>query len=87
MDIDFARKIKLPGIAEKNLKYYKTPNFVNITKSAIDFSDGVIVGSEQINSSVLSYLKKSEKPMLDFQSMDTYIDAYSGFYDKLMETE
>lgn len=87
MNSDFARKIKLPGITEKNLKYYKDPNYVNITKSAIDFSDGIIVGSEQINSDVLSYLKKTEKPVLDFQSIDTYIDAYSGFYDKIMETE
>lgn len=87
MNSDFARKIKLPGITEKNLKYYKDPNYVSITKSAIDFSDGIIVGSEQINSDVLSYLKKTEKPVLDFQSIDTYIDAYSGFYDKMMETE
>lgn len=87
MNSDFARKIKLPGITEKNLKYYKDPNYVSITKSAIDFSDGIIVGSEQINSDVLSYLKKTEKPVLDFQSIDTYIDAYSGFYDKIMETE
>lgn len=87
MDLDFARKIKLPGMTEKNLKYYKNPNYVSITKSAIDFSDGIIVGSEQINSSLLSYLKKSEKPMLDFQSMDTYIDTYAGFYEKILDAE
>ena len=56
-------------------------------KAAIDFSDALIIGSEKINPEVMSYLKESKKPYLDYQSMDTYIDAFSDFYDKLLADE
>ena len=36
---DFARKIQMEGISSKDLTHYKDPDYVNITKAAIDFSD------------------------------------------------
>lgn len=81
---DFASKIKFERIINKDLKHYKKANYVNMIKAAIDFSDALIIGSEKINSEVMSYLKESKKPYLDYQSMDTYIDAFSDFYDKLL---
>lgn len=81
---DFAGKIKFERITNKDLKHYKKANYVNMIKAAIDFSDALIIGSEKINSEVMSYLKETKKPYLDYQSMDTYIDAFSDFYDKLL---
>ncbi len=81
---DFASKIKFERIINKDLKHYKKPNYVNMIKAAIDFSDALIIGSEKINSEVMSYLKETKKPYLDYQSMDTYIDAFSDFYDNLL---
>lgn len=84
---DFANKIKLEGITTKDLKYYKNPSYVNIIKAAIDFSDAVIFGSQKINSELEEYVKESEKPYLEFQSMDKYIDAFSDFYDEILVDE
>jgi len=84
---DFAGKIKFERITNKDLKHYKKANYVNMIKAAIDFSDALIIGSEKINSEVMSYLKETKKPYLDYQSMDTYIDAFSDFYDKLLADE
>ncbi|MCK4289229.1 MAG: glycogen/starch synthase, partial [Bacteroidales bacterium] len=81
---DFASKIKFERITNKDLKHYKKPNYVNMIKAAIDFSDALIIGSEKINSEVMSYLEETKKPYLDYQSMDSYIDAFSDFYDKLL---
>ena len=81
---DFAGKIKFERIINKDLKHYKKANYVNMIKAAIDFSDALIIGSEKINSEIMSYLKESKKPYLDYQPMDTYIDAFSDFYDKLL---
>ena len=47
-------------------------------------SDAAIIGSEAINSELLSFIKDSKKPYLDFQSEEDYLDAYSNFYDKLL---
>jgi starch synthase len=84
---DFGNKIKLEGILPKDLKHYKNPNYVSLMKAAIDFSDAIIIGSPKINPDVYRYLKESEKPYLEFQTMENYIDAYSDFYDEILVSE
>ncbi len=86
---NFADKIKLEGIKEKDLKYYNNSNYVNMIKSAIDFSDALIIGSEKINPEIKKYLSKINKPILDFQPIETneYIDTYHNFYDKVLDKE
>ncbi len=81
---DFHKKIKIEGITNKDLKYYKNADYVSMIKSAIDFSDALIMGSEQVNPEIEAYLKQIHKPILEYQSMDNYIDAYSNFYDKIL---
>jgi starch synthase len=85
MNPDFGKKIKIDGISGKDLTHYKDPNFVNISKAAIDFSDGLIKASENINSEVEKYMQGSGKPFLGYQSEETYIDAYSELYDQILE--
>ena len=87
MNKNFAEKVKLEGINAKDLKHYKTANFVNLMKSAIDFSDGVIIGSPSVNPELMDYLKTIDKPFLKFQPMDKYIDAFSDFYDEILVAE
>jgi starch synthase len=87
MNKNFTEKVKLTGINNKDLKHYKVPTFVNLMKSAIDFSDGVIIGSPSINPELMDYLKSSDKPFLEFQPMDRYIDAFSDFYDEILVAE
>ena len=87
MNRNFSEKVKLDGINAKDLKHYKTANFVNLMKSAIDFSDGVIIGSPSVNPEVVEYLKNTDKPFLEFQPMDRYIDAFSEFYDEILVAE
>jgi starch synthase len=81
---NFINKVKLDGIGAKDLKHYKTPNWNNLTKAAIDFSDGVIYGSPDIGYEVRKYLNDVDKPILDYHPMETYIDAYSDFYDEIL---
>ncbi len=84
---DFSTKLKLPGITSKDTKQYKNPNYVNLMKAAIDFSDGIIIGSENVNKEVLNYLRIVDKPVLGFQQKDKYIDAYADFYDEVLMNE
>lgn len=84
---DFSNKIKLPGIQDNDVSHYKKATFPNITKAAIDFSDGVILGSPEINPEIINYLNECDKPVLEFQSMDRYVDAYNEFYDEILVNE
>lgn len=82
---DFAKNIKLGGVTNKDLTHYQKPNYVSLMKAAIDFSDAVVMGVEKINPEVQDYISKSSKPLLEYQSMDNYIDVYNEFYDKILE--
>jgi len=84
MDNDFANKIRLEGITPKDLRHYKTPNYVNVLKAAIEFSDGIIIGSPRINPELMSYIRETDKPCLDYQTMDRYVDAYNEFYEEIL---
>ena len=77
-------KIEEDGIPKKDISILSDPTFVNLSKLAVDYSDATIKGSETINEEVENYMKSSGKLFLDHQPADTYIDAYSEFYDKIL---
>lgn len=81
----FDKKMKMPGILPKDVKHFKTANYVNLMKNAIDFSDAVIYGSENINPELDEYVKSTNKPVLEYQSAENYVDAYNDFYDNLLK--
>ena len=81
---DFAEKIKMEGIEDADLAHYEKANFISLNKAAIDNADAIIIGSENINSEVEEYLKKSGKPYLEYHPEETYIDAYNKFYDEVL---
>jgi starch synthase len=82
---DFAKKVLHEGIEKSDVEWFKNPTFVNVSKAAIDLADGVIIGSPKINADITKYLKKSGKPVLEYKGADEYIDAYSDFYDAVLE--
>ena len=80
----FAQKIKVAGISEHDLDVVREkPTYENLTKLAINMSDAVIKGHPTINAEVEQYARACGKPFLDYQTQDTYIDAYSDFYDTI----
>lgn len=82
---NFAKKIPIEGVNAKDVKHVADPTFVNLSKLAIDYSDAVIYGSEDVNDEVQKYVKKSGKPSLDFKSPEEYVEAYSNFYDMVLD--
>lgn len=85
---DFAAKLILKGIAKKDLATLtETADFATLCKLAVDYSDGVIQNSENVNQEVMNYARESGKPVLEYQTPDTYTEACNEFYDKVWEAE
>ncbi|NMC37489.1 MAG: glycogen/starch synthase [Bacteroidales bacterium] len=80
----FADKLRYDGIDGDNLKLVKNPDFINVSKLAIKYSDAIIIGSEEINSDLLKHIQSLNKPVLGYHDESTYIDAYNDFYDKIL---
>ena len=81
------KKLQNKDIKAEHLALYQEPTFINISKAAIDYADGVIFGHQDIDAEVEQYARKSDKPLLEYQSMDTYIDAFNDFYDEVLINE
>ena len=84
---DYAGKIMLDGMNEEQVAGLTKPDYLNITKTAIDYSDAVIEGSEKLHTDIQSFLGTAEKPILTYQEPENYIDAYSEFYDEVLVGE
>ena len=81
---NFADKLRYDGIDGESLKLVKTPDFLNVSKLAIKYSDAVIIGSEDINPELEKHLTTIGKPVLPFQDESVYLDAYNDFYDTIL---
>lgn len=80
----FTEKIISDGIDKKHIDISGKADFYNVSKLAIDNSDGIIFGSEEINKDVKEYVESQKKPVLEYQDEEEYIDAYNEFYDKIL---
>lgn len=87
LSADMPVKMKTKGVNNEVLKKYADPSFENISKVAIDYSDGVIFGDEEIDPEVEKYVRESGKPFLTYHDRDSYIDAYNAFYDEVLVAE
>jgi len=87
-DKDFISKLMLKDITDEDLTSVQGEvDYTALMKLAIDYSDGVIQNSENVNEEVMNYAREKNIPVLDFQSPDTYIDAFNEFYDKVWEAD
>jgi len=55
-----------------------------LCKHAIQFADGVIVGSDSIDKSLIDYALSLKKPLILSTNVDDYADAYDAFYDEVL---
>lgn len=79
-------KLLVEGITKRDLEVIKTPDFVNISKLAVNYSDGIIFGSPKIDATVEEYVRSTRKPLLPYQSMENYIEAFNSFYDQILNS-
>jgi len=83
----FTKKAIMEGLSVADLKVAENPTFLNLNKLAIDYSDGVIFGDEEMVPEIVKYAKKSGKPVLEYQNNDNFIDTYAAFYSEVLENE
>jgi starch synthase len=87
LDKDLSKKAMFEGLNESDLNQVLDPNFVNLNKLAIEYSDAIIKGESTTHSEIESFLKQANKPTLDFKEENEFVDAYSNFYDEILAHE
>jgi starch synthase len=78
-------KVAFDNIDVKLIKELEMPNFENLMKIAIDYSDAIIEGSEDLPKNIKKHIEDSGKPTLEYQTLETFKNAYTEFYnDKVL---
>jgi starch synthase len=85
LNSNMLKKLKYDRIKDSELKSYKKATYEGIIKGALDYSDAVIVGSDTLEPIFQAYIQQLDKPILNFQNGDTFIEAYNDFYNELLK--
>ncbi len=83
---DFAAKAAFGGLTKDDLQYLgKEASGINLAKTAIQYADGIILGSPEVKGEILRSARARKLPMLQYDGEalenGTYVDAYNAFYD------
>ncbi len=84
LDKNFKKKALIEGVTDKDVSLLKNPDYINLSKLAINNSDAVIFGSADIEPELKDHVVKENKPVLEYQPVEDYVDLYSDFYDNLL---
>ncbi|MAO07698.1 MAG: glycogen synthase [Alteromonas sp.] len=80
LDNGLAGKIAFDGIDKERIAYLEEPSYFNVMKAAMENSDAVVVGSEELPAEFEEYLNTLDKPVLKFHNKEEFSEAYLDFY-------
>ena len=85
LDSGFGAKIAGEGVKAKNLAILDTPSYENTCRFVMEYADGVVVASADVDPKVLDMARASGKPMLEYQSPEAedFFDNYNRFYEAI----
>ena len=85
MDSKFEEKAMTEGVARKDVALIKDPTHTNINKLAFQYADGIIFNHKDVDDELRTFASELKKPTLEYPGEQCYIDAYSDFFDKIIE--
>ena len=81
-------RVLVPGIKNKDLEVLNPVNGINLAKLAIQHSNGVIVGSNDLPAEIESTIASSNAKILPYREIDypenSFIQDYKNFYDQIL---
>ncbi len=84
---DFANKLRYDGIGDKEVKAVEaigTIDYTKLMKLAIDYSDGIIMGSETVDPELIRYASEKGIELLPYQAdFNQYAEEINRFYDRI----
>lgn len=84
---EFLTKAAINNLEREDLAAYHDGDTITLQQGAIHHADAVIRGTEEMSEETEALLQASEKPVLDFQSVEEYLPNYLAFYESLVAEE
>ena len=80
LDKGLKEKVEFDGIDPELITALAEPTFNNLLKIAVDFSDAIILATDDVPNDVKAHVEAVGKPVLPYVSFKEFEDAYSNFY-------
>ena len=85
-DKNMAKKAEWENAEAEDLALIKNPTYNSLSKLAINWADAIVKAEPGLDLDIVKHAVKSGKPLLEHTG-DDYADAYSEFYNEIMELE
>lgn len=81
---DIKDEISGEGLEDENLSILDQPSYQNLYRYVMQYADGFIISSPNVDPQVLEMVRQSGKPLLEYQSPEEqdFFDNYNRFYDQ-----
>lgn len=86
-DERFEEKLKFEGFGDDVVEKIKTGDFNSLNKAAIEYSDGVVLGSETLSGDLTEAFENANCHKLEYQPEEIQAKSVSEFFDKVIEEE
>ncbi|WP_297555040.1 glycogen/starch synthase [uncultured Alistipes sp.] len=85
LDGGLRAKIANEGVKDKNLQLLDTPSYENFCRFVMQYADGVILASQDVDPKVAELARTSGRRLLEYVSPEDadFFDRYNRFYDEL----
>lgn len=86
-DANFEKKLKFEGFDDSIVSSIKSGDFISLNKTAMQYSDGIIVGTEDLDEELVKAYETSDCHKMEYQQDETQPKVVSEFFDKVIEEE
>ncbi len=81
---ELVEKMTFDGLTKKDLRpITETASLTNLYKLAIDYSDAIVYGDENVNEVLKKYIQKSDKPIIHHSHQPNMFDVYDQLYNEI----
>ena len=82
---ELERKMKTDGATAKDLRLYGQTDYQGLMKSAITYSQGVIIGTPDVHPELIAFAKENKRNVLDYiEDPAEFYPRINKFYDSIV---
>lgn len=89
LDPRMIEKLKMDEFTDDDLKdILDAPiDHKAMSRLAMDYADGIVIASENVNPELIEYARSTGKPLLEYPGEENSIQAYADFYNTVLGEE
>ena len=84
LNAELAKKVVFGDLTEEETAIFGQTDHKGLVNAQIKYSDAIIKGSPELGADIDELINSCDKPVLGYQDEETYMDAFSEFYDEIL---